>query len=171
MTATLILDRIDNSTWHSKLRALQDLWRDVAPAPDLLPGRQHIGPELLKPWLPNIWLIDAVEGETDSEGRSPRFRYRLVGTKLVEMRGGHNPMGEWLDVANPARQSPNPTAARMREVVRSRQPSWRHGLPNNRRIDDIKQVENLFLPLAGDGDRVNMLLCCSLYFGFDGREL
>lgn len=171
VTFTLTLDRIDNTTWHPKLRALHDLWLEVTPAPDLLPGRQHIGPELLKRWLPNIWLIDVVEDATDIEGNSPRFRYRLVGTKLVEMRGGHNPMGDWLDTANPARESPNPTTSRMRGVVRSRLPSWRHGLPNNRRIDDIRQIENLFLPLAADGERVNMLLCCSLYFGIGNREL
>jgi hypothetical protein len=156
--------------WHPKLQALHRAWSAQSPGPGLLPGRQHVGPEILKPWLPVIWLLDVLYDEYDT-GDQPRIRYRLAGTKLIEMRGGHNPMGLWLEDSNPSRVSPNPTISRVHGMLASRQPSWRRGMPNNRRIDAVKTVENLFLPLAADGATVDMILCASLYFGIAGREL
>lgn len=157
--------------WHPKLQALHAAWRRQAPAPDRLPGRQHVGPDILKPWLPAIWLLDVVWREIDAQSGQPRIRYRLAGTKLVDMRGGHNPVGMWLEESNPTPVSPNPTVLRVHAMLQSRQPSWRKGEPNNLRIGAVRQVENLFLPLAADGDRVDMILCSSLYFGVDGDEI
>jgi len=170
-TTYLYAPPADLADWHPKLRSLHDAWRRQAPAPDRLPGRQHVGPEILKPWLPGIWLLDIVWSEIDAQTGQPRIRYRLAGTKLVDMRGGHNPVGMWFEESNPARISPNPTILRIHAMLRSRQPSWRRGEPNNQRIGAVGMVENLFLPLAADGDRVDMILCGSLYFGVEGNEL
>lgn len=157
--------------WHAKVVGIHAYWRDCGRqdglATGLLPGRQHIDPLALKPWLPNIWLLDVVREGADG----PRFHYRLAGTKIVEMRGGHNPTGHYLDEANPARNQPNPTLARLQSVAATGLPSWRQGIPNNERVPDIHTVENLFLPLAGDGSQVDMVICYSLFFGLDGREL
>jgi len=161
----------DIGGWHQKLQSLYEAWRQQAPAPDRLPGRQHVGPEILKPWLPGIWLLDIVWNEIDAQTGQPRIRYRLAGTKLVDMRGGHNPVGMWLEDSNPARVSPNPTILRVHAMLQSRQASWRRGEPNNSRIAAVRMVENLFLPLAADGSRVDMILCGSLYFGLDGHEI
>jgi hypothetical protein len=158
------------AAWHPKLQALHRLWQDVSPGPGLLPGRQHVGPELLKPWLPWIWLLDVVWNEPDTIGQ-PRLRYRLAGTRMVEIRGGHNPVGMWLEESNPTRSVSNPTILRAQAVAVTRQPNWRRGRPHNLRVDTVGTVENLFLPLASDGRTVDMLLCCSLYFGIDNREL
>ncbi len=161
--------KTDDTVWHPRLQALHRLWLDVAPAPGLLPGRQHVGPELLKPWLPWIWLLDVVWDDAEAAA-PPRLRYRLAGTRMVEMRGGHNPTGMWLEESNPTQDNDNPTLLRAQAVAMTRQPSWRRGRPNNLRVETVGTVENLFLPLAADGTAVDMLLCCSLYFTLDGRQ-
>jgi hypothetical protein len=147
-------------------------WRDCGRldglAAGLLPGRQHIDPLVLKPLLPNIWLLDVLR---EAEGGRPYFRHRLIGTKVVEMRGGQNASGELLDDNTPSRIQPNPALARLRHVVEAAEPSWRRGAPHNLAVADIRTVENLFLPLAADGKQVDMVLCYSLFFGLDGGEL
>src|SRR6202140_589588 len=66
----------DRSGWHPMVRRFYEYWLSVAP-PGRLPGRQHIRPEDLVPLLPQLWMADVY--------RDPlRFRYRLVGTKIVQ---------------------------------------------------------------------------------------
>ena len=45
-----------------------------------VPLRSAFSPELLKPWLPNIVIVEAV-------GLRPRFRVRLAGTAVVRFAG------------------------------------------------------------------------------------
>jgi hypothetical protein len=100
-----------------------------------------------------LYLVD-VERRNDCD--TPyRFRYRLVGTGIVE-RNGSDPTGRYLDdfenrpfhetiLADYAR-----CAAERRPVAASRRfmdATGRHWL-----------YQRLVLPLSEDGDKVNMLL-------------
>jgi hypothetical protein len=47
----------------------------------LAPTREELDPAEIVRLLPHLFLIDAV-------GSKPRFRYRLIGTAVVELTGG-----------------------------------------------------------------------------------
>jgi hypothetical protein len=59
--------------------ALRTLWGRLK-AETRVPLRSDFTPELLKPWLPNIVIVEAV-------GAPPRFRVRLAGTAAVSFAG------------------------------------------------------------------------------------
>jgi len=64
---------------HANIRQLAEYWLQIHPN-DGLPGRQHFDPIDVKRMLADLWLVDVV-------GRPPRYRYRLVGTQMVEYLG------------------------------------------------------------------------------------
>lgn len=59
------------------IAALRALWRQLK-GDARVPLRSAFGPELLKPWLPNIVIVEA---------NGPRFRVRLAGTAVVGFAG------------------------------------------------------------------------------------
>jgi hypothetical protein len=59
--------------------ALRALWSQLR-GETRVPLRADFSPELLKPWLPNIVIVEAV-------GAPPRFRVRLAGTAAVSFAG------------------------------------------------------------------------------------
>jgi hypothetical protein len=59
--------------------ALRALWSRLK-GETRVPLRTDFSPELLKPWLPNIVIVEAV-------GTPPRFRVRLAGTAAVNFAG------------------------------------------------------------------------------------
>ena len=61
------------------IAALRALWIELK-GEARVPLRSAFGPELLKPWLPNIVIVEAV-------GTKPRFRVRLAGTAVVRFAG------------------------------------------------------------------------------------
>ena len=136
------------------LRQAYDYWRSCWPAPTRLPGRQHLDPIEVPKLLPNLWLLDV-------EGPPRRYRYRLVGTAVVTaMRGDCTGLSldELLEGEVLAE-----TLRVMDRIVETGNPDWRRGLPlvhADRRFD---QMERLLLPLASDGESIDMLLGCSQY--------
>lgn len=152
------LDRIeidmpvpDNA--HASVQKLYSYWQSVAPE-GKLPGRQHIDPVDLASLLPNIWLLDV--------HREPlRFWRRLVGTKIEEFSGG-NLTGGWVherkddtklsDVLKP-----------LIDVVETKLPNWRRGKPNISGHKDYAELERLYLPLASDGETVDMILAITVF--------
>ncbi len=133
--------------------AIYDYWRSKAPASGLLPGRQHIDPVEIPRLLPNVWLVDVVDDPR-------RFRVRLIGTMLVDV-GIPLRVGDFIV----DRLLPEQRAASLVEfesVVQSREPLWFRGGVNLRHDTYVHEVERIFLPLAADGRRVDMLLCLSL---------
>ena len=61
------------------IAALRALWSQLK-GDARVPLRSAFSPELLKPWLPNIVIVEAV-------GTQPRFRVRLAGTAAVGFAG------------------------------------------------------------------------------------
>jgi hypothetical protein len=65
-----------------KLGALHAWWSKVQDAKGgALPGRTDVDPAALRNLLPHIALVDVLRDPLD-------WRYRLVGTRLVEVMGG-----------------------------------------------------------------------------------
>ena len=155
-------DRSD--TWHSKIREIFDYWQSIRPATGVLPARRHFDPLAVPALLPNIRLIDVQ--------REPlRFRYRLVGTRIVEAHG-YDMTGQWLDEAHPEFRSDTPVRREYLTVIEERRPSYRRGKPvfgvNEEKYTGI---ERLLLPFAADGATVDILLAMAVFLDHLGNEV
>src|SRR5437667_12515894 len=71
-----IVDAIP-SELHPKAAQLVTHYRDMAPAPGLLPGRQHFDPMAIPALLPHLWLVDVVLDDPR------RYRMKLIGSAMV----------------------------------------------------------------------------------------
>lgn len=143
---------------HAKVRLILQYWQDAFPGA-LLPGRQNIDPVQLKSLLGNIWLVDVQ--------RNPlRFRYRVVGTRIVAYLG-QDATGQWMDEVIPHFRNTN-TAQDLAIVADKGIPRWRRGTPSVRRDLYYKTVEQVSLPLASDGVHVDMIISLTLFLDEDG---
>lgn len=120
-----------------------------------LPGRKHFDPTDVPRLLPNLWLMDV--------HRDPlRFWRRLVGTKIEEF-AGMNLTGGWVgDRLSGTRLSG--VHAYLMDVVESKQPNWRCGKSLIRFEKDYAELERLYLPMADDGETVDMILAISVFY-------
>jgi hypothetical protein len=149
--------------WHPNLMRLYEYWRSIHPAGGGLPGRQHLDPMEIPELLPSIWMLDVQ--------REPfRLRYRLVGTRIEEVRG-HKLTGSWLDESSPEIVNFESYYRRYRDAVETGQPRWRRGRGQMQHLRDIDELENILLPLAADGKTVDLLLCKTIYYDRFGRTL
>ncbi|MEI6985834.1 MAG: PAS domain-containing protein [Rhodospirillaceae bacterium] len=141
-------------TTDARLTRLYDLWQERC-GDRALPDRADFPPEVLKPWLGNLILIEI--------GEDGHYRYRLYGSAFVYRFGVEMTKRSIDDL--PPEQS-----AAIREeydaVVKSGNPMSRLYTSGfdifdiNRRLG-IKRVETwerLVLPLASGGGRVAMLM-------------
>jgi hypothetical protein len=138
----------------ARIRQLYDYWQAICPAADVLPGRQHLDPVHIPKLLPWLWLVDVHQGE------SLRFKFRLVGTEQVVLRG-RDPTGHWVDEVHPG----FPTSALGRAasgLVNAKNVYYYRGAPPIR-TKGIVLSEWLGLPLARDGVTVDMLLALSIH--------
>jgi hypothetical protein len=146
---------------HPKITLMIAHWRDLAPAPGVLPGRQHFDPIRVPTVLPNIWLLDVVRGAR------VRYRIRLVGGALVDAGAPMRPgvfldeLGEWID--------PHHMNAIFDEVERSRLPNWRRGKPAIRHSRYISDLERVFLPFASDGQTIDLIMGITVFYRSDGE--
>ncbi len=109
------------------------------------PARAEIWPEEMLAFLPYLFLVDVV---------GARFRFRLVGTKVVEACGEDH-TGDYFDEAG---LDVGEAMAEYRIAVAERHPmvrSWDLAKDDKHYL----RYERLILPLSADGERVNMLLC------------
>jgi hypothetical protein len=153
---------LDPAGWHPLLAQLYRYWQSLRGPAGELPGRQHIDPMAIKEHLPAIWLLDV-------ELAPFRLRYRLVGTKIDQMTGMRL-TSRWMTEAHPHIAGQTELLARFEHVVERGTPSWKRGRPLFW-YDKATTVENIVLPLARDGARVDVLLIETRFFGADGTEL
>ncbi len=144
---------------HQRLQRAYLYWRSLHPAPAALPGRQHLDPLEIVDLLPHVTMIDV-------QPEPFRLRYRLVGTRYIEVLG-REVTGQWVDEAHARRN--DRFLGRCREIVASGVPSWRWGRPNLWENDSVAGVENLVMPLAADGATVDLLFVVSVFFQDDAR--
>jgi hypothetical protein len=157
-------DAAEATSWHPKIRELHAYWPSIHPPDRRLPSRQQFNPLAVTSLLPNIWLLDVI--------REPlRLRYRLIGTRIVDPQGGER-TGQWLHEAPPEFAPNAPRFFHYTQVVQSGKPSWRRGKPFLMSyVERCAELGRIFLPLAGDGTTVDMILAITLMFDADGREM
>lgn len=138
-----------------RLRRLLDYWQ-ARRGDRPMPGRADIDP-LDFPWLlGNVSLVDVVP---DGRG-GRRYRLRLVGTHVTR-RFGYDGTGKWLDeILGPEHRAH--VQAAFDDVVRQR-------IPMVERLDmlidgRLHDYEILRLPLASDGQTVDILLLAADFF-------
>ncbi len=150
-------------SWHPKVRELYEYWLKLHPAPEQLPGRTAFDPMRVAHLLAHVMLLDV-------EGRPPRYRYRVVGTRMVDALGG-DLTGQWLDKAHAHGDKP-PRFPAYDKVVLDGMPQWRRGKPHFASyIDKCSEMERIFLPLAANGKEVDMILAIAVFFDRAGNEL
>ncbi len=136
------------------VRRAYEYWLSLRPAPDLLPGRQHVDPVDIPGLLPNIWLIDI-------EGPPRIYRYRLVGTAIAAaMRGDCT--GKTLQELMEGKPLAD-TLERMDRIVETGQPDRRVGPPLVKVENRFDRIERIYLPLARNGEVIDMMLGCAQY--------
>ena len=114
------------------------------------PARSDFDVLEFAPWLGDIELVDVVR---DSE--RIRYRYRLVGTRITEIDGA-DLTGKYADevfgddLALITRE--------YEEVMRTGEPCLRHFTVQSKRRGFTTTYNKLVLPLAADGEMIDMLL-------------
>lgn len=144
-------------TCHPKVKKLVEYWRSIHPGKGL-PGRQHFDPGDVPSLLSNIWLVDVFHEPL-------RFRFRLLGTRIVEYAGEDN-TGKWIH-----ERWPGFDLNVYRQVVDTKQPNWSRGPSKFRPEKDYYELERVRLPLASDGETVDMILVLTLFFDRNGKEI
>jgi hypothetical protein len=143
-----------------RFRAFFDYWAGKAP-PDRLPGRQHIDPLEMKPFLTFLRLLDVVR-----EGEVYRFRYRLIGSHVVDLHGPSD-IGSYIDQYSIPAHYKNIFYPDMMRLMTAQQPHFaiRTG---SVRPEKFQGYQRLNLPLATDGFNVDMIVGMHLGVREDG---
>lgn len=136
------------SNCHENIRQIVDYWVSIHPETGL-PGRQHFDPLEVPRLLPNIRLLDVA-------GDPPRFKIRLMGTRLREFFGAEQ-TGSWLDELFPNLDG-SITHTELVRTIETREPRWRRGKPALDIEKDFLDMERVYLPFAHDGRTVDMIL-------------
>lgn len=141
-----------------RLQQGYDYWRQKA-AGRQMPRRADIDPTEIPKLLPNIVLVDVLPGG--------RYRYRLIGTAIAEAQGV-NVTGRYLDEVLPGPEYKAHILGLYDECVRSRRPLYTERLFLSRqRRSPQRHTKVVFLPLAEDGETVNMVLLVQVYLYID----
>jgi hypothetical protein len=142
----------DTRAWHPKLRALHVYWLSLWRG-DLFPARQRLDPLAIPQLLDSLFLIDI-------ERQPLRFRYRLMGTKLVAFRG-RELKGLYMEEAHPEFET-SPVKQHYVILAETGEPRWRKGLAQ---FDwgGRPSIERLLLPLADDGRTPDCILGMSVF--------
>ncbi len=157
-------DHIDaTSAFETDLGALEShlyrYWRSIHPGGDSLPGRQHVDPVELAAGQPrllqHLWLVDV-------ERQPLRFRLRLVGS-AVYMTSPFARTGRYVDeFIDPASRTETLLTSFTR-LVETRQPEFRRGSPRIPSSRHARELARLSLPLAADGNTIDMILNITTY--------
>ena len=123
-----------------------------------MPSRRDIDPADLPAILPHLQLIDVLDQD--------RFRYRLVGTALVEAFG-HDYTGQRVDELLKGARSDFVTGV-FGQVRDARRPLFLRSRYFTAKDVDLL-ANRLYVPLSVDGGSVNMILG-ALTFEFGAHE-
>ena len=114
-----------------------------------MPSRRDLDPIEMKPFLPQVMLLEVIEGGQD-------FHCRVIGSDIRE-RIGFEMTGRRLSELNGEPAVVRAIMEEYREVVRLRRPTAaRHNFVN-RVTGRPKVYERLTTPLSDDGEAINML--------------
>lgn len=136
--------------WPAPLAVLRDYWRSTC-RERAMPARRDISPVHFKSQLPNVLLVDVLNGGND-------FRYRLVGTGLTPFflsDPSGKPMAEAL--APFGRDTVERTIAGYRAIVDRRAPLRITG-SGSIYGQTPKMFDAWLAPLSDDGETVNIII-------------
>lgn len=147
------LCELAESIKNPRLRRLLDDWLKWR-GERLMPARCDFLPEDIRYVLGNVILHEVAE-------RQPlRFRYRLIGSRIVARRG-FDFTGRYLDEL-PSSDVRDVVTAINERVVREKRPLlWRFDM--NDLYHRMRHCEVLSLPLSADGIDVNIILAAQLF--------
>jgi hypothetical protein len=137
-----------------QLRTLVELWAHRRRG-NAFPSRADFSDEDLRPWFGNLLMVDVVDGPH-------RFRFRLMGTSLVEA-ACRELTGKFFDEADIRGYEPD-VLDDYAEVVRNRAPvckTRQYDPVPGTFMDQWRLYERLLLPLATDGQTIDRILGCS----------
>jgi len=141
-----------------RLEDVLDYWRRKGSGGSL-PSRGDIDPIEIPKLLPELMLVDVLP--------SGRYRYRLIGTGNTQEHG-INATGRFLDEVLPGPEYKAHVLALYDECVRARRPLYSECLfLSSRRRSPERHTKVLFLPLAEDGETVNMVLVVQVFIHLD----
>lgn len=137
----------DMSTLAPRLQAMLAYWQSKSTA-GRVPARCDIIAAEIPRLLPYLAIVDVLAETLD-------FRYRLVGTHLTEMMGAERTGLHMREIFPPA--AAEATGQMIAHLVANRKPlacggsmPWLNA--------DYREFQALILPLAADGETVNMAL-------------
>lgn len=142
---------------HLSLQELFDYWQQKR-GNNGLPSRRDISPIDFPRHLPNLMLVDVERG---ADKPVPRFRYRLVGTTIVEA-SSEDRTGRYFDEVAFFSKNPEVIADYV-GVVQAAAPSFVAEPFYNPLNGTTYTADRLILPLASNGKVVDMLM---VYFRF-----
>lgn len=134
----------DDIPWRGG-QAAYDLWRSKSSG-GKLPARREFHPKELMATLPTVMLVDVADNKDG-------MTVRLVGTVITEMMG-RDPTG--MKVAD--LRGGDMLAARFMAAAEKAKPYLAVDVPTPFKSPDIPAYSVLVLPLADDGESVNMLM-------------
>lgn len=159
VTTDEIADLSDPAALDARGRRLFDYWREKRGSRKM-PARADIEPTDIPELLSEIGLVDVLP-------HPPHLRYRLAGTRQVAARG-YDPTGKPVAECHLGLGVPGMLArvlANYERVIADRRPLFRDlSIPGNDNRGDILFGARLiarftlFLPLATDGEKVDMVL-------------
>jgi hypothetical protein len=127
-----------------------------------MPGRQDIDPAEIPQLLPHVTLIDVIDG-------GARFRYRLVGTAVVD-GFNRNHTGRYVDELEIPQFGRDAFLLQYRSVLRKRRPIY---LRNIYVMAGGSQAvtPRVLAPLSRDGKEIDMIMSALVFeFGSARRE-
>ncbi len=133
----------------AELRLMWDYW--LARSRDgRLPARGDIEPLDLRSIMGALTILDVIDG-----GDRPRFKYRLWGTRVLELFG-EELTGKFADELGFDKEGR--IQAALEDVWRTAEPHyWQRPLPPDRQLDYVS-YRRLALPLGDDGVTVDRIL-------------
>lgn len=135
------------------LLQIYDYWNSLR-AGRRMPARKDIDPTQLPRHLPDLMLIDVLS-------KPIRFRYRLIGSRIVEA-SAENRTGQFFDEAAFFKDNPN-VIKDYTSVADSAAPHLSLEPFLNHSNSMTYKARRLLLPLSSDDETVDMLL---VYFYF-----
>lgn len=142
---------ISESIKDSRLRRLLEYW-DSKRGGRRFPARADIDPLDFPYVMGWIALVDV-------ERNPVRFRFRVHGTQLIA-KNQFDLTGKYLE-DHPKPEFAAHTARMWKEVLERREPT--HGFYDQIMDEQTRKFEALRLPLASDGETIDMLLVCTVY--------
>jgi hypothetical protein len=142
------------------LRAVLAYWNERRGA-RFMPSRGDLDPLHIPTLLPQLMLLDVLKGPLD-------FRYRLVGTAIVDRLGRDNTGLRFSELA--LNRALSREAHFARAIVEERRPGWAclelHG-PGRA----LSTATIVGMPLADDDKSVKMLFCAVDFSFGDGSDV